>query len=82
MRRAIVASTLRVFAAEAFMAQNPNESMERSQDRDESRQDTERESGMFRDEEDVRNRAGDESGEDVDPDSADSEVDRDDTLTD
>lgn len=64
------------------MAQNPNESIERPQDRPEPRPEVERESGMSRDPEDTRNRADDESEQDVDPDSADSEVDRDDTLTD
>lgn len=65
------------------MAQNPNESIERPQDRPEPRPEIERESDMPRDTDDARNRADEfESGEDVDPDSAESEVDRDDTLTD
>jgi hypothetical protein len=59
------------------MAQNPNESIERPQDRSEPRRDIERESDMTGDTGDARN-SGDESEleEDIDPD------DRDDTLTD
>ena len=65
------------------MAQNPNESIERPQDRPEPRPEIERENDLTRDTEDARNRADEsEPGEDVDPDSAESEVDRDDTLTD
>jgi hypothetical protein len=65
------------------MAQNPNTSIERPQDRSEPRPEIERESDMAGDTGDARN-SGDESDfeEDIDPDSAESDVDRDDTLTD
>jgi len=65
------------------MPQNPNESVERPQDRQpEARPDMERERDEPR-QDDVKGLDGDEDfDQDVDPDSAKSENDRDDTLTD
>lgn len=63
------------------MPQNPNESVERPQDRQpEARPDMERDEPR---QDDVIGLEDDEDlDEDVDPDSAESENDRDDTLTD
>lgn len=62
------------------MPQNPNESIERQQDRPEPRQDIEREGDQPRGHQDAQNR-GDDQADDVDPDSATSGIDRDDSVT-
>jgi hypothetical protein len=64
----------------SFMAQNPNESVERPQPVPEPRPEIEREQDRPRDEKGIQD-IEDIDGQDVDPDSAESENDRDDSST-